>query len=294
MLLARQFVEEIGQLTSLTGENGLEIIDSLGLPLDRIVEILGVDLVNLTSEQSGIIGSLSENFNVSIADLASTLGVELGSINDATSLLNDGFEEALNGLPPEVSGPLIDALREVERTGDVTPLIGLIADLPAEYANELAPFFDEINAVDSVQEGNQLLASIDTGVGDVSIAINTLGNSISELASAIDGIDFTSNVNVSVGGSDGDGTIQPNIGELPGSQGQQVSTTPGRSSSLSNQSEVNLLQQISASLRTQNTLLTPELVQQLRSIDQSTSRAADITQRAAARSAREPRKLITT
>ncbi len=180
--LAARFVEEIGILTQLTGENGLSIVDELSLPLERLTELLGVDLISLTADQSIIIANLAESLNVNIQTLGDRLNVSLGSLADATSLLNDGFELALAGLPPEVVAPLVEALGRAESTGDVSELERLTNDLPLEYRNALAPFFDSIDisteAAETVTKLDEIKQVIDTTHDDlVSIesVISSLG-----------------------------------------------------------------------------------------------------------------------
>ena len=165
--LAREIVSQIAQLADIEQASGIALAAELGVPLDRLVEILGVDLASISVEQVRILGQLAEDFNEPIAALEEALGISLGELSDATSLLNDGLERAINGLPPEIAGPLEDALRDVEESGDVSDLERVVGDLPPSFANELAPFLDGIDVVSEVDITNRMLLDqtnvIDTG-----------------------------------------------------------------------------------------------------------------------------------
>lgn len=155
--VARQIVSEIAQLADIEQTSGIALAAELGAPLDRLVEILGVDLADISVEQVRILGQLAEDFNEPIAALEEALGISLGELSDATSLLNDGLERAIDGLPPEIAGPLTEALRKVEETGDVSFLERVVGALPPNLANELAPFLDGIDVQSEVQITNRLL-----------------------------------------------------------------------------------------------------------------------------------------
>lgn len=192
--LAAQLVERIGFLSDLTRQSGLDFINEYGIPLNNLVEILGIDLQNLNADTTSALGGLAESFNISIADLTNELGVNIGLLTDATSILNDSLEAAIDRLPANIAGPLLDQLAVAEATGDVSGLEAAVADLPIEYANQLAPFLDGISVVSQVEATNLLLVdsvteleniknlmtSLPDDIGDIPGAINDLGGLISD------------------------------------------------------------------------------------------------------------------
>lgn len=184
--LASNIIDILTTLTTLTGANGIELAERFGIPLDQLVELIGVDLAALTIEQTSILGGLAEDFGLTIAELEGALNISLGELSDATSLLNDGLEQAINGLPPEIAGPLIDALAEVERSGDVGPLEALISELAPAFRNELAPFFDDIDI--TAQSDAQLneLGKINTGIREMVVGLERVADNLSAQNSNLD------------------------------------------------------------------------------------------------------------
>lgn len=176
--LATQLISELALLTDITGQTGLELAERFGIPLDQLVELIGIDLANLTSEQTGILGGLAEDFGLTIAELEAALNVSLGELSDATSLLNDGLEAAINGLPAEISGPLLTALAEAERTGNVGLLESLIADLAPGFRNELAPFFDNIDITTQADAQVNELMKISSGIGEMAVGLERIADNI--------------------------------------------------------------------------------------------------------------------
>lgn len=161
--LAQQLIQELTQLASLD-QDVLALLESNGFSLGELVGLIGIDLNGLMADQVGILGGLAESFGLSLMELEEALGISLGELSDATSLLNDGLEQAINGLPPEIAGPLLEALAQAERTGNVGPLEDLVADLAPGFRNELAPFFDAINITTQAEAQVSELVKINTGI----------------------------------------------------------------------------------------------------------------------------------
>lgn len=160
--LAAQLVEQLGILAELTENSGIELANQLQIPLDQLVSILGVDLVAPTLENVRTLGILSETLGVGLNALTSEIGVQIGQLADSESLLNDALENAILGLPPELTEPLLAALAILEETGNIAPLLEAVGALPGEQANALAPFIDQIDITDAAQQQISLLESIES------------------------------------------------------------------------------------------------------------------------------------
>lgn len=155
-----QLIDQARLLSSISGDSPLQIISGFGVELGRVFEILGINISEPTIQTASALADLAEILGVSLADLQQAIDLNLGVLTDATSLLNDALEAAILSLPPEIREPLLDALREAERTGSTEKLEDLIEDLPAAERNLLAPFFDNINATEFHVETNLLLGRI--------------------------------------------------------------------------------------------------------------------------------------
>ena len=164
--LAQQLITELTLLAGLD-QDIIGLLESNNFSLAELVGLIGVDLAGLGAEQVGLLGGLAEDFGLSLAELEEALNISLGDLSDATSLLNDGLEQAINGLPPEIAGPLLAALADVEATGDVGLLESLIADLAPGFRNELAPFFDNIDITTEAQAQLDELTKIKFGIRDL-------------------------------------------------------------------------------------------------------------------------------
>jgi len=171
--LAQQLIQQLGLLADLD-QDVLQILEDSGLSLEQLTEFIGVDLKNLSAEQVGILGGLAEEFGLSLDELQNELGISLGALTDATGLLNDGFELALSGLPPEIAGPIEDALRDAEETGDVTELERLVNELAPGFRNELAPFFDDIDITSQADAQIDELTKINVGIEDMVTGLEPL------------------------------------------------------------------------------------------------------------------------
>lgn len=155
-----QLLDQARLLSSISGDSPLQIISGFGVELGRVFEILGINISEPTIQTASALADLTEILGVSLSDLQQAIDLNLGILTDATSLLNDALEAAILSLPPEIREPLLDALREAERTGSTEKLEDLIEDLPVAERNLLAPFFDTIDATEFHVETNLLLGRI--------------------------------------------------------------------------------------------------------------------------------------
>lgn len=178
---ALQIAQNLFNLGWATGDDPLNIAERLGLPFDRFVADLGVDLRALSDVANfdGLVQA-ARALGVELPELATRLGVSVGRLSDASSLLNDGFERALSGLTQSQREPIEALLRrletapESERAGITSQIATLVNALPSELRAQLAPFLDDvdltppeveqINATDrvttAVNAGNSLLGQI--------------------------------------------------------------------------------------------------------------------------------------
>lgn len=145
--ISDQILDQIGLLSEITGESAIDIADRLGIPLAQIVSNM-IDVSDFSSEQVSQLGIIAMSLGLTIGELGDVLGLQIGLLTESGSLLNEGLRAAIMDLPGEISKPLMFALGEAERTGDVEGLENLVDDLPAGIRDRLAPFFDNISLTD--------------------------------------------------------------------------------------------------------------------------------------------------
>jgi tape measure domain-containing protein len=163
-----EFADTIRQLVALTGQTIDEVLIGLGVGITDIVSGLNINLDELDGSLTRKLGQLANVLGIELTDLANMLEVDLGNIADANSLLNDGLEEVLTNLPDGIRDRLEGLLRDVEEASSpeeqvraIDALSSATGDLPLEYSNALAPYFDDI---DITTEVGQQIALLDTQV----------------------------------------------------------------------------------------------------------------------------------
>ena len=157
--LAAQLVEHLNQLASALNTPVLALAESMGANISDLVSDLGVNLEDITAETVGALADISNALGVELLELAGSLDLALGSLADSQSLLNDALEAEINALPEDFTALLAPLLLAVEEAADgkerdraLADLIEATANLPIEYRNGLAPFFDEIDPVTQLDE----------------------------------------------------------------------------------------------------------------------------------------------
>lgn len=171
---ALQIAQNLFNLGWANQADVLEIGDRMRLPFDRFLRDLGVDLAALTdaSNFDGLVQA-ARALGVELPDLAARVGVNLGSLADASSMLNDGFERALGRLSADQAGPIRDLLRQLEtapqsdRSGIVAQIETLIGRLSPELRQIFAPFLDNIDVtppeVEQINATTRVETAVNTG-----------------------------------------------------------------------------------------------------------------------------------
>jgi tape measure domain-containing protein len=156
---ALQIAQNLFNLGWAAGNDPLNIAERMGLPFDRFVADLGVDLRALgeVANFDGLVQA-ARALGVELPDLATRLGVSLGLLSDAGSLLNDGFERVLGQMSATQREPIEALLRQLETApaSDRAALTAMIAQLvnalPAELRAQLAPYLDDVDLTPPEQE----------------------------------------------------------------------------------------------------------------------------------------------
>jgi hypothetical protein len=171
---ALQIAQNLFNLGWATGDDPLNIAERMGLPFDRFVSDLGVDLLAL-GEVANFDGlaQAARALGVELPELAARLGVSLGQLSDAGSLLNNGFERLLGGLTEAQRGPIEALLRQLEtapvgdRASITEALAQLINALPAELRAQFAPYIDQVDLtppeVEQITATDRVTAAVNAG-----------------------------------------------------------------------------------------------------------------------------------
>ena len=129
--------------------------------------------------------------------MADSVGISLGDLADANSLLNDALENAISGLPEGIQDELTPLLQDVEnaangddRDAALTAMEDYISTLAEDQKDALAPFFDRIDPTSDAQRQINSMTTIDNTnreIRDEMIEMNasnkllmTQGNDINE------------------------------------------------------------------------------------------------------------------
>lgn len=168
---ALQIAQNLFNLGWATGDDPLNIAERMGLPFDRFITDLGVDLTQLNdvSNFDGLVQA-ARALGVELPDLAARVGVSLGQLSDAGSLLNNGFERLLGGLTEAQRSPIEALLRRLEtaptsdRAGITEQLSRLVNSLPAELRSQFAPYLNDVDVTPPEQEQIEATDRVSTAV----------------------------------------------------------------------------------------------------------------------------------
>lgn len=152
--LANRLAAQARELAEFSGAAVTETLARLRIPFDRLVGDLGVDIERLGSpEIMDRLVQASRTLGIDVLDAARQLGRNVGELSDATSLINDAFERALERLPENVRNSLDPLFRAYEgattaegRASARSNLVNAIDQLPPQLRALLAPFLAEINS----------------------------------------------------------------------------------------------------------------------------------------------------
>lgn len=169
---ALQIAQNLFNLGWATSDDPLNIAERMGLPFDRFIADLGVDLTKLNdiSNFDGLVQA-ARALGVELPDLAARVGVSLGQLSDAGSLLNNGFERLLGGLTEAQRSPIEALLRRLEtapaseRAGITEQISRLVNALPAELRAQFAPYLDTVDLTPPEQEQISATDRVTTAVG---------------------------------------------------------------------------------------------------------------------------------
>jgi hypothetical protein len=134
------------------------VAQRLGVPLDLLVaDLIGVNVRvdALTASVVQQLGGVANQVGVELSELAQALGIEIGVLTSASSLLNDSLELVIAGLPEEFRAQLEPLLRNVEDASSPDSQVAALGELervtgelPEELRLLLAPYLDGINPLD--------------------------------------------------------------------------------------------------------------------------------------------------
>ncbi len=184
---ALQIAQNLFNLGWATGDDVLDIGERMRLPFDRFLQDLGVDLSALSdaSNFDGLVQA-ARALGVELPELAARVGVNLGSLSDASSMINDGFERALARLTASQADPIRNLLRQLEtapeadRAGIRAQIEALVNRLPTELRALFAPFLDDVDVtppeVEQVNATNRVETAVNAGNSLLGRILATLAN----------------------------------------------------------------------------------------------------------------------
>ena len=187
-------LEQLGAIANTLGVSLPELAESLEVPMRDLVEATGLSLGELTGETVMAMTTMARDLGMELTDLAESVDVALGSLADSQSLLNDALEQTIEGLPPDISDqlePLLqaveDATTEADANAAIAQLESAVDDLPAEYRDLLAPFFDNINPQDYREQHLGYLSDISDSNGTIAGILETSNEVLVEILEQLGG-----------------------------------------------------------------------------------------------------------
>lgn len=187
-------LEQLGAIANTLGVSLPELAESLEVPMRDLVEATGLSLDELTGETVMAMTAMARDLGMELTDLAESVDVALGSLADSQSLLNDALEQTIEGLPPDISDqlePLLraveDATTEADANAAIAELEGAVNDLPTEYRDLLAPFFDNINPQDYREQHLGYLSDISDSNGTIAGILETSNEVLIEILEQLGG-----------------------------------------------------------------------------------------------------------
>lgn len=177
--LAQQLALHVNDLALALNQPVLNVLTDMGVDLNEFLADLGINLENATGETVASLANLAQTFGIEITELANGVDFALGDLADAQSLLNDGLEHVINGLPQGIESRLNSELRAIETASDPTVREQLLSNMESyintlapDIRNELAPFFGgvdptspEVITSEATASINELLSQVITEDG---------------------------------------------------------------------------------------------------------------------------------
>jgi tape measure domain-containing protein len=182
LALATQLADTLREIAGATGETLFAVAERMGVSMAQFVGDLGGDVSADSAEAVATLAQVANTLDVELGDLAESLGLTLGELSDAQSLMNDAFEAAIAGLPEGFREQLEPALRDLENASSpeeqveaLERLEEITGELPDEFRLALAPYLANIDPLspdlftdldflsgidESTRQANLLLAQI--------------------------------------------------------------------------------------------------------------------------------------
>lgn len=178
--LAQQLSGNVASLINATRDSLRDIAASLGLNVGALVTDLGVNLGALTGATTANLGSIANTLGIELAELATNVGVDLGALADDQSLLNDALEVEIGKLPAAQRDQLQGLLDAVEDAADdpeglraaKLALEAAIIKIGGDTRTALAPYFDDIDPTDPLNEAKDLIVLTNSWLEGIFNSIN--------------------------------------------------------------------------------------------------------------------------
>lgn len=189
-LMAMDLAEALRDLSLVTGQSVLQLAEELGIPLNELVELLGVELGTLTEETATSLASAAELMGANVLELVDALGIGLEELARASGVSIDNmsqdmveelraFADSLGVSILELSDALGLSVEDMAETFGVS-----IENFEAAHFQALAEFSEAMGL--TISETTEALG---ISLGEISDATSLLSQSldlaIAELPSAI-------------------------------------------------------------------------------------------------------------
>ena len=189
-LMAMDLAEALRDLSLVTGQSVLQLAEELGIPLNELVELLGVELGTLTEETATALASAAELMGANVLELVDALGIGLEELARASGVSIDNmsqdmveelraFADSLGVSILELSDALGLSVEDMAETFGVS-----IENFEAAHFQALAEFSEAMGL--TISETTEALG---ISLGEISDATSLLSQSldlaIAELPSAI-------------------------------------------------------------------------------------------------------------
>lgn len=192
--LAQQLADYIQALALALGESSLTVMEALGIPLEKLVSDLGIDLQNITGGTVEGLADLALKLGIPLGDLVELLGLAMPELGAGIRQLADEMGYNVNEIVNATGTGLLDLaqylgvdLRELGEAlgielGEITDvnspiyrsLMDVIDDLSPEIGDVLKPLLKDV--ANATTEADARAA-----VGAVEAAINSMPAGIRDM-----------------------------------------------------------------------------------------------------------------
>ena len=162
--MSQTLAGELGAFAVALGVSVLELTSALGFSITDLAATFEIGVESFSAEQFSALVAFSEALGIGVADVAAALDINLGEIADATSLLSQSLDLAIEGLPDAIQadlGPLLEAIRSATTAADsnlaIDNLGTYVLGLPADLQLLLSPFLELIGFAPNSPELSALM-----------------------------------------------------------------------------------------------------------------------------------------